>query len=252
MASGVITFYFRGDTRELLHRQHQEQVSFAYNLARRASIKDIIEALGVVHTEVGAIVDDDGQWSFDRIPQGGECLKIEPLSPETLPTQATILRPVPLPRLSFMVDNNVGKLARLMRMAGFDAVSVPTGGLQEIGLAARREQRVLLSRNRELLRCRVVSHGRLIRHHDPEQQLAEVIELYDLFTELQPFSRCLLCNDLLQEVAKSEIIDHLEPLTRKYYDRFRQCPGCGRVYWKGSHHQRMGEVLKALEREKSL
>lgn len=237
---------FSGDTKELL-RPAQARDPLIYPLTRRASIKDIIEGLGVPHTEVGRILLAGLDQSFEKIPYDGEHYHIHPFSPKEPPTVPTFLRPKPLPACTFLVDVNVGRLAGLLRMAGIDAEAVAPGTAgDDLLQRAVREQRILLTRNRELLRHRILVFGRLVRSQDPDEQLAEIINLYRLQDELRPFTRCIACNGLLAEVDKAAIIDRLLPLTKKYFDRFRECSGCGKIYWHGSHHEKMTEKLRRI------
>jgi uncharacterized protein len=242
MGQNFLYFVFHGDTRDLLRLEPQNGV-ISYILERRATIKDIIEALGVPHTEVGRIVCGGQDLTFQFIPIGGERIDIYPFTWQTMATQATVLRPEPLPWLRFLVDINVTKLARNLRMAGLDAASVVDPAITEVARLAKSEQRIVLSRNRELLKVRTIRFGQLLRSMDPLAQLIEVVRRYGLQGNLQPFSRCLSCNELLLPVAKKDIDHRLQPLTRKYYNDFMKCPLCQRIFWRGSHHAKMVEML---------
>ncbi len=242
---------FHGDTKYLL-RPPQEHDPVVYPLTRRASIKDIIEGLGVPHTEVGRILLDGQDQSFEKIPHDGEYYRIEPLSADQPPTVSTFLRPKPLPACIFLVDINVGRLTGLLRMAGFDAEAVAPGAAAEDSLRrAAREGRILLTRNQDLLRHRRLVFGRLVRSQNPEEQLTEIIHLYRLQGNLAPFTRCIVCNGMLTEVDKAAIIQRLQPLTKRYFNRFKQCSGCGKIYWQGSHHEKMVKKLHRIVRQES-
>jgi uncharacterized protein with PIN domain len=161
------------------------------------------------------------------------------------PTETTLLRPG-IPKVRFAVDVNVGKLAGLLRMAGFDTFYDPEGDDGELAEISATQERILLTRDHSLLKRKKVVHGRLIRHEAPVEQLREVVGLYGLQERLEPFSRCLRCNERLEVVSKEAVIDRLEPLTRKYYDDFRICPGCNRLYWAGSHREKMQKIIEEL------
>jgi len=90
-----------------------------------------------------------------------------------------------------------------------------------------------------LLKRRQVAFGRYVRAVRPDDQLAEVLAFFGVDRPVAPFSRCLRCNVLLEPVAKVSINHRLEPKTRLYFDRFKICPACKRIFWQGSHHQRM-------------
>jgi hypothetical protein len=236
---------FHGDTRDLLRRIADSDKTIVYPLSRRASIKDIVEGLGVPHTEVGRIVLAGQEQPFETIPAGGEHFTIHPLTANVPPTMATILRPEPLASCIFLVDINVGKLAGLLRMAGIDAKAVGSDPDDTVPSAVR-EGRILLTRNRDLLKQRRLVFGRLLRSQNPDRQLQEIVTLYSLQDQLQPFSRCIACNGVLAEVEKAAIIDRLLPLTKKYFNRFKQCPDCGKIYWQGSHHEKMTAKLDTI------
>lgn len=233
---------------DLLCRAYPRAKVITYPLGRRASIKDIIEALHIPHTEIHSIVRQGREIPFTHIPKGGEQFRLHAFAAGIDFMRPTLLRPKPLRKMVFMVDINVGKLARLLRMAGIDTWYDPD--LEEEALAAQAatSNRILLTRNRDLLQRKIITWGHLVRAEHPEQQLAEVIALYDPGqAEISPFSRCLECNTSLQPVEKSTILHRLEPLTIKYYQVFHRCPDCERIYWRGSHHNRMRQLLHRIQ-----
>jgi hypothetical protein len=244
---------FHGDTLDLLNRVPEIDNTIVYPLSRRASIKDILESLGVPHTEVGKIILDGVEQGFEKIAENGEHFEIHPLSPALPPTMATILRPDPLKSCCiFLVDINVGRLAGLLRMAGFDAENVDKESTSRaIVEKAIREGRILLTRNKDLLKHRELVYGRLVRNQDPDLQLREIIYLYSLENLFKPFTRCISCNGLLADVKKEDIIDRLLPLTKKYFNRFRICTACNKIYWHGSHHEKMTEKLEIIVDKKT-
>lgn len=239
---------FHGDTLVLLNRFPEGDNTIIYPLSRRASIKDVLESLGVPHTEVGKIILDGEEQRFEKIAENGEHFDIHPLSPALPPTMATILRPDPLKTCCrFLVDINVGRLAGLLRMVGFDAENIDGKSTSRaIVSKAIREDRILLTRNKDLLKHRELVYGRLVRNQDPDYQLREIINLYALENLLQPFTRCISCNGLLEDVEKEDIIDRLLPLTKKYFNHFRICTDCHKIYWQGSHHDKMTDKLETI------
>ncbi len=241
-----LTLYPDKGLQQLLPRNLRNQNEVVYPLIRRASTKDIIESLHIPHTEIGSIVLNRTQISFQHIPVAGEHLFLYSFSPGTDVTRPSVLRPEPLSTATFMVDINVGKLARLLRMSGIDTRY--ESALDETDLAdhAAAGDRILLSRNRDLLQRKIVTWGHLVRAEHPEKQLLEVITLFGLQKMIRPFSRCLECNTRLPPVQKSTILHRLEPLTRKYYHRFHRCPDCDQIYWRGSHQQHMEQRLRHI------
>jgi uncharacterized protein with PIN domain len=239
---------FHGDTLDLLTRVPETDHTIVYPLSRRASIKDILESLGVPHTEVGKIILEGVEQGFEKIAENGEHFEIHSLSPALPPTMATILRPDPLITCCrFLVDINVGRLAGLLRMAGCDAEAIDRdSSSRAIVQKSTGENRILLTRNKDLLKHRDLVYGRLIRSQDPDLQLREIINLYHLKNHLQPFTRCISCNGLLADIKKEDIIDRLLPLTKKYFNCFRICMDCSKIYWHGSHHEKMTDKLRII------
>jgi uncharacterized protein with PIN domain len=109
-----------------------------------------------------------------------------------------------------------------------------------------RENRALLTRDRRLLMHAVVQHGYCPRSQNADEQTIEVIRRFDLLEFVAPFTRCLRCNAPLEEAAKAEIIDKLEPLTKIYYHQFRRCPGCQQIYWPGSHFSKLRKRIDEI------
>lgn len=236
----AVTLVFSGDLLDFFKDSGSSPYVYHYPLLRRASVKDVVESLGIPHTEIGRLSCRQREVDFSFVPAGGEKLLVDPLSPLHPPTSPSILRPEPLDEIRFLVDVNVGKLARILRMAGLDATAaVANQSITEIAADAATDRRILLSRNRDLLKLRSVVFGRLVRNQDPARQFTEVSRLFNLSSHYRPFSRCMACNGVLYPVDKADILDRLEPLTIRYYHRFHQCGDCGRLYWRGSHHDHM-------------
>ncbi|ADH84879.1 Mut7-C RNAse domain-containing protein [Desulfurivibrio alkaliphilus] len=236
----MIRLIFHGELAELLTAP--QAAGEVRTTARGASIKDMVEACGIPHTEVGKIAAGQSV-NFSYIPADDERLDIFPLTPPVDITIPTCLRPEPFTAVRFIIDVNVAKLARRLRMLGFDAL-LPAdhddANLARLAAAGR----ILLTRDRRLLKRRQVLFGRLIRATDPQKQLLEVLNHYGLQQRALPFSRCLNCNEILQPVAKEKIIHRLEPLTKKYYTRFKYCPACDQIYWAGSHREKMQHLVE--------
>lgn len=239
----MITFYFHGNLADLLPRNFRTQKCIRTTFKRRASVKDFVESYGVPHPEIDKITISCREVDFHYLVKENDILHIHPISPETNFFTPSLLRRDPLKSLRFVVDVNVAKITGKLRMLGFDTYC--DSSLDDARLAAISScrRRILLTRDRNLLKRNVVEFGHLIRSRHPKKQLAEVFHLFNLQKKLQPFSRCLHCNGLLSPVAKKKIEHLLEPLTLKYYDDFQNCLSCGKIYWQGSHRQKMAEEL---------
>ncbi|MFJ7900771.1 Mut7-C RNAse domain-containing protein [Streptomyces sp. NPDC096198] len=198
-----------------------------------STLGHVVESLGVPLTEVGTLLVDGRTSPFSHIPAAGEHVEVCPVG-----------RPqeVPGAPLRFLLDVHLGTLARRLRLLGVDAAYESTD-IGDPALAARSaaEQRVMLSRDRGLLRRRELWAGAFVYSTQPDEQLRDVLDRFA--PALHPWTRCTACNGLLREATKDEVADRLEHGTRRSYDVFACCPACGRAYWKGAHHDRLEAIV---------
>jgi uncharacterized protein with PIN domain len=204
------------------------------------TVKHLIESLGVPHPEVDRILANGLPAGFDYRVQDGDWMDVYPAPEDGSPPVA----PMPEPR--FVLDNHLGRLAAYLRMLGFDALYRNDYEDDELAETAEREDRILLTRDRRLLMRKAVRYGYCLRSLDPKRQVEEVLRRFRLLNQIHPFRRCLRCNGLLEPVAKAAVLDQLEPLTRRYFDKFHRCASCSRVYWRGSHYQRMRKLVETI------
>jgi uncharacterized protein with PIN domain len=213
------------------------------------TVKDVLEAMGIPHTEVDLVLVNGNAENFSHRPSAGDRIAAYPMF-EALDIGSTArLRPVPLRDPRFVVDVNTGRLARLLRLLGFDvwwSSDADDDTLVDISLFHRR---ILLTRDRALLKRRVITHGVFVYSDNPEAQTLEVIRRLDLSSRIAPLTRCLQCNGELVAVSKDEVIDRLEPLTRRYYSDFSRCGNCHRIYWRGSHHAKLLRLVDRLREQ---
>ena len=148
----------------------------------------------------------------------------------------------------FVLDTHLGKLAAYLRMLGFDSLYRNDCRDEELARISANQQRTLLTRDRGLLKRSIVIHGYLVRKVHPHHQMIEVLSRFDLFASISPFRRCLHCNAPLQAVPKESIRHRLLRKTEQHYDEFHICSDCDRIYWKGSHYQRMqGLIARVIQ-----
>ena len=212
--------------------------TFDHDFERRTSVKDMIESFGVPHTEVEIILVNGRSVDFSHIVQDGDRISVYPVFESLDVTPLIRLRPEPLRIPKFVLDTNLGRLARYLRLLGFDCLYENDFEDAVVAKISSEQQRTLLTRDRALLQRRIITHGYFVRAVRPRLQVPEVLSRFDLYRLVTPFSRCIRCNGALQDVDKATIEDRLEPKTRKYFDTFRICTGCGQIYWQGSHYER--------------
>ena len=242
----AVTFTFHKNLIALLKKEYGSRPSFLHHFERRASIKDVIESLGIPHPLIGRLLVNGSEVDFNYILFDKDNVVVSPLTPPLNPLTSHILRPIPLTGIAFVVDVNVGKLALLLRMLGFDTLygnEMRNGKLAEIASA---QNRILLTRDISLLKRKIIMHGYLLQNQDPIRQVIEVVRLYDLGNRMKPMTRCMPCNGLLVPVSKEAIMDRLEPLTRKYYHTFHICRNCKKIYWPGSHHEKIMDSIEQI------
>jgi len=224
-------FLFFGRLKDFLPRDQRDRV-IAVDFRERQSIKHLAESLGVPHPEIGPVQVNGQERALSSITQDGDQVEVHPV-PNGCPVE---------PR--FLLDNHLGRLTAYLRMLGFDCLYRKDYDDEELAETAQMEDRILLSRDRRLLMRKAVAYGYCLRSLDSLQQLTEVIQRFDLKPRIAPFHRCLRCNHLLEPVAKETVLDRLEPLTKLYFDEFQICPACKQIYWKGSHYEKMQELIE--------
>jgi len=224
----------------------RRQRSFVYAFSGQPAIKDAIEAIGVPHTEVDLILVNGVSVGFDYRLQSGDRVSVYPVFESLDIGAVTRLRPLPLREPKFVCDVHLGKLARRLRLLGFDVAYRNRATDPELVATALAEQRIILTRDRGMLKLKQVTHGYLVRSPHVGEQVLEIIRRFDLVKHVEPFSRCTPCNGLLRPVAKAEVEAALPPKTRACCDEFYRCAVCGKVYWKGTHFSRMQAEVRQI------
>ncbi len=236
------SFRFYEELNDFLPRERRGR-TFAARCARAATTKHMIEALGVPHTEVELILVNGESSALDRLLRDGDRVAVYPRFTNLDISPLLRVRAPPPTRPRFVADAHLGGLARLLRMAGFDTLYENNFDDEEIVALARAEDRVALTRDRELLKRRELVHGCYIHALKPQMQLRELFQRLDLAAGAAPFSLCLHCNRPLRSVEKDKVLDQLPPSVRELHEEFNTCDSCRRVFWKGSHYKRMMALL---------
>jgi uncharacterized protein with PIN domain len=211
-----------------------------------SSAKDIIESFGVPHTEVELIVANGETVDLAYRVRAGDRLAVYPVFEAMDVTPELRVRETALREPKFVLDVHLGKLAAYLRMLGFDTFYRSCYSDPELVNVSVEEHRILLTRDRGLLKAGAVTHGYWLRETDSRLQAAEIIRRFDLVTQIKPFTRCMACNGLLRRVSKHDVLDSLPPRTAEVYDEYQQCIQCRRPYCKGSHYERMQRWILEL------
>lgn len=227
----------------------RRKTAFAHTLRNAGSVKDLIESLGVPHTEVDLILVNGASVDFHYRVQDGDRISVYPVFESLDITPLTHLRPAPLRVVRFVLDTHLGRLAAYLRMLGFDTLYRNDYDDPALARISAEEHRILLTCDRRLFMHTQITHGYCVRARRPQAQLQEIVARFDLFGARRPFTRCMHCNGLIQPIDKDAVAERLPPRTRAYYHEFLHCPACGRIYWKGSHYLRMQQLIDTLESE---
>jgi uncharacterized protein with PIN domain len=204
-----------------------------------SSLGHVVESTGVPLTEVGTLLVDGREVPVSHVPVTGESVEV-----------GAVRRPqrVPGAPLRFLLDVHLGTLARRLRLLGVDTAYESTDiGDPALAALSAAEKRVMLSRDRGLLRRRELWAGAFVYSTSPEEQLRDVLERFR--PELRPWTRCTACNGLLKEATLEEVADQLHGGTQRSYDVFAQCRQCGRAYWKGAHHEQLVAIVERAVQE---
>ena len=211
-----------------------------------ASVKDMIESIGVPHAEVDLILVNGESSDFTRLIRNGDHVAVYPVFESIDITPVLRLRPQPLRETKFVLDVHLGRLAGYLRMLGFDTVYSNRISDLELVRISSEQKRILLTRDRGVLKHSAVTHGYWLRQTGSRRQAEEVVSRFDLARSLRPLTRCMVCNQSLRAVSKADVLGRVPPGTLEWCDRFRECAGCGRVYWAGSHCRRMRSWIEPM------
>ena len=219
--------------------ESRRQVRFDCPFHGTPAVRDAIQALGVPHTAVDLVIVDGRSVDFSHRLEGGENVSVYPVFERLDITPLVRLRSEPLRDSRFVLDASLGKLARYLRMLGFDTAWRRDFDPRSIVACALDEGRIIVTRDVDLLKHGRVTHGYWLRHDQPDEQLEELLLALELLGQQRPFIRCMECNGELDVVRDEALLDGLDPAIRARFDTFHRCRDCGRIYWRGSHFERM-------------
>lgn len=243
--TGFVTIRVYAELNDFLRKEWRQR-EFSYPLTGGNNLKHLIESAGIPHTEVELILLNGLSVGFDFTVKTGDRISVYPVFESIDVSPVIALRAEPLRKTSFVLDVHLGKLATILRLLGFDAEYPGNVPDEELARISAEEGRILLTRDRMLLKRNLVTHGCFLHSQNPEEQAGEILDRLDLRRCVKPFSRCPECGGCLEPVDKEIILHRLEPLTRKYYKEFSMCSICSRIYWKGSHYDALIKLLERL------
>ena len=245
MASASFRFY--EELNDFLPAARRKR-EFSCSCAENATLKQAVESLGVPHTEIEVILVNGESVDFSHRVQEGDLVSVYPVF-ESLDVRPILrLRAEPLRESRFVADVHLGRLAGYLRLLGFDTLYHNRSLDRELVTISGIQRRVLLTRDRELLMHRALTHGVYVRGDRPREQLGYVLSRLDLRDSCRPFTRCLSCNGQLEPVDRELVLGRVPPRVTDRHSQFRRCSDCERIFWQGSHYERMMKIVEgALE-----
>ena len=243
-------FRFYEELNDFLSQEQRKQ-PLQYRFNGTPGIRDPIQVFGVPHSEVDLIIVDGESVGFDYKLQDQDRVSVYPVFTGLDISPIVKLRDNPLRNITFIADINLGKLARLLRLFGFDTLLANHLSDKEIVKLAADQKRIILTRDRRLLYNKIVSHGYWVRSVQSMQQLAEVVRRFELASLIRPFYRCVRCNGLIDAVEKKDVLHLLQPKTKFFYEKFYRCRDCEQIYWEGSHVEKIKNRFAGFLRRES-
>jgi uncharacterized protein with PIN domain len=240
------TFRFYEELNDFLSLD-KKKVAFAHSFGGTPSIKDVIEAIGVPHVEVNLILVNGHAVDFTYPLKNNDSVSVYPVSEMVEQSDGFPLQKKLEKEVKFILDVHLGKLAKYLRMCGFDTVYQNDYDDKKIIQISLEENRIILTRDIGLLKVKSVSHGYFMREQNSKAQLTEVLKHFDLYQVIDPFNRCIKCNGKIERIEKEEIIQKLEPLTQKHFNTFFRCTHCQSIFWEGSHFDRMSSFINTIK-----
>lgn len=228
----------------LTTRNKKRELIYAFYGAPK--VKDAIESYGIPHTEVDMILANGKSVDFNYKLKDNDRIAVYPKFESFDISKVTQIENAPLREIKFVLDVHLGKLAKYLRLMGFDTYYHNKLRDREIVEISKNENRIILTRDKGVLKYNEVTHGYYLRADDPGEQIKEIIHRFDLKGKVALFTRCMECNGQIKKVSKQQIESELLEKTKKYYSEFYQCENCKRIYWKGSHYEKMMKFIKAI------
>ncbi|MCU7549032.1 Mut7-C ubiquitin/RNAse domain-containing protein [Chitinophagaceae bacterium LB-8] len=236
-------FYFHKSLNDFLSVSKRNSW-ISYTFHGISSVKDAIEALGIPHPEVDIILVHNLSVDFTYRLKENDHIDVYPILPDHVFPENYSLSKKYIGLDQFVLDVHLGKLGKAMRVLGIDSLMENNFSDQKIAQIAASENRIVLTRDVGLLKHKVIKCGYWIRSQYWEEQLSEVVERFNLRNKMKPFTRCTVCNGIIEPVSKDVVIDQLPLVSKQLFTEFFQCTNCKRVYWKGSHYEHMEEWVK--------
>lgn len=240
-----ICIKFHGRLSKLLPSKSRKFI--LHQFIDQTSIKDLIESFNIPHTEVDVILVNKKSVNFDYLIQNGDKIEVFPDKTKCSKYGVTSLKPKIKGEPKFVADVHLGGLVKLMRMFGLDVLYNNNYTDDEIIEISKKEKRIILTRDVGILKQKCVRYGHYVIETEPEKQLKELFKFFNIKKFINPFSRCLNCGTKLKRISREKVFKRLKNFKFEKGMLFYYCTSCDKIYWKGSHYDKMKKKINYLK-----
>jgi len=223
---------------------HKKEINYTFNSG--SDIKEMINFFNIPPEKIDFIIVNGNSQGYDYVLKDLDFVSIYPAFESFDISEVQPLHKKPLRNLIFICDSHLGKLCKYMRMLGFDTLYFNNISKSKIIDISIKEKRIIVTRNYKLIKDCNVSHIVLIKSDNAKEQILEIISKLDLSESIEPFTRCLKCNEIIESIEKQDIYNLLPEKTKKYFDHFYICKNCNKIYWEGSHYENMLKFINSI------
>ncbi|MFA9370974.1 MAG: Mut7-C RNAse domain-containing protein [Labilibaculum antarcticum] len=240
-----LVFRFYAELNDFLPKWERQKEIVKY-FKTPITLSDTMVSFGIPLSEVDLILVNGESVELTYRLKENDRISVYPKFESFDISSHSRLREKPLRETRFILDCHLGKLTKYLRILGFDCFYKNYMDDDAIIDIAAREKRIILTRDKLLLSSSRITHGYYMRSTEKHEQLKELVQKFDLYSQFKSFTRCMICNEHLQSAEKYTIEDKLDSETAQVFNEFYLCPKCDKVYWKGSHFKRMEAFIRNL------
>jgi len=224
----------------------KRKVTFTHSIPVQTSAKDLIESFNIPHTQVQMILVNGEQKDFSYIVHDYDRISVYPFFHNFDIRSVSKIHHILPESIRFLVDQHLGTLARYLRMFGIDTAYNENLLDHDLAEKANREDRILITRDHSILKRNELKFGYYVYADNLDSQLEELTLQFNLTEYISLFSRCLECNSVLHRVEKAKIEHRLQNKVWEGHDTFTICENYDKIYWKGTHYQRMKQKIENI------